>query len=241
MSSSTDTTHARKSTRLAVPLGGADHPSVTSTSTTSTMTTPPTTPSATQTGLPAARKSTYTNNNSTMRGGLLSSSSSSSSQYHNYYYLQQRLWDVRQMDIQSALDQMRTLLSARPQLIYKTAYYRKQTKNHWARDDPAFFVLQFCFLAVSCFAYSIAFMADWPNGLSFWTASVLWNWLGLGCIIATATQTIANRHLQNTNHHHTARTSPHVQQQVEWLYAFDIHCNSFFPVFVVLCTFQYCC
>lgn len=134
--------------------------------------------------------------------------------------------------MQSALDQMRTLLSVRPQLIYKTAYYRKQTKNHWARDDPAFMVLQFIFLAFAGFAYSIAFKADWADGVSFWTASVLWNWLGLGMVIATTTQHIANRHLQNTSN---PRTS-HVQQQVEWLYAFDIHCNSFFPVFVVLCT-----
>jgi hypothetical protein len=30
-----------------------------------------------------------------------------------------------------------------------------------------------------------------------------------------------------------------VRQQVEWLYAFDIHCNSFFPVFVVLYGVQF--
>lgn len=55
------------------------------------------------------------------------------------------------------------------------------------------------------------------------------NWLGLGCILATLCREIANRHL-------TAQTSStHVRQQVEWLYAFDIHCNSFFPVFVLLC------
>ncbi|KAL2936313.1 Protein unc-50-like protein [Bienertia sinuspersici] len=25
-----------------------------------------------------------------------------------------------------------------------------------------------------------------------------------------------------------------VEQRVEWLYAFDVHCNSFFPLFVLL-------
>lgn len=53
-----------------------------------------------------------------------------------------RLTDFRQMDIQAALDQMKTLLSTRPQSVYKTAYYRKQTKNHWHRDDPAFCALR---------------------------------------------------------------------------------------------------
>jgi hypothetical protein len=53
----------------------------------------------------------------------------------------------------------------------------------------------------------------------------------VGVIVATACREIANRHL--LAHHQSAS---HVRQHVEWLYAFDIHCNSFFPVFVLLCT-----
>lgn len=30
-----------------------------------------------------------------------------------------------------------------------------------------------------------------------------------------------------------------VDQEVEWLYAFDIHCNGFFPLFAVLFVLQY--
>jgi len=29
-----------------------------------------------------------------------------------------------------------------------------------------------------------------------------------------------------------------VEQRVEWLYAFDIHCNSFFPLFIMLYVVQ---
>jgi hypothetical protein len=133
------------------------------------------------------------------------------------------------MDIQAALDQMRTLLSTRPQTVYKTAYYRKQTKNHWARDDPAFVALQAVFLTISAIAYSVAFRVTVAGAISFLLATVLWNWLGMGCLIATVCREIANRHLV------THSSSSHVRQQVEWLYAFDIHCNSFFPVFVILC------
>jgi hypothetical protein len=43
---------------------------------------------------------------------------------------------------------------------------------------------------------------------------------------------VANKHLR----------SPRVlspDQEVEWLYAFDIHCNGFFPLFVMLFVVQY--
>lgn len=144
-----------------------------------------------------------------------------------------RLADFRQMDIQSALDQMKTLLTARPHVVYKTSYYRKQTKNHWARDDPAFVALQGIFLIIACIAYSVAFKATLMGTVSFLLYSVLWNWLGAGMLLATIGREIANRHL--TVH----SSSSHVRQSVEWLYAFDIHCNAFFPVFVVLYAVQF--
>jgi hypothetical protein len=141
----------------------------------------------------------------------------------------QRLTDVQQMDVQSALDQMKTLLSRRPQVVYKTSYYRKQTKNHWARDDPAFVALQAVFLIIAGIAYSVAFRISVMGAISFLLYTVLWNWLAMGVIIGSLCREIANRHLTVT------QSTSHVKQQVEWLYAFDIHCNAFFPVFVVLC------
>ncbi|GAX11104.1 hypothetical protein FisN_9Hh195 [Fistulifera solaris] len=145
----------------------------------------------------------------------------------------QRLTDVRQMDIQSALDQMKTLISTRPQVVYKTSYYRKQTKNHWARDDPAFVAMQAVFLVVAGIAYSVAFRISLQGAISFLLYTVLWNWLGLGLLIATICREIANRQLV------VQQSTSHVRQQVEWLYAFDIHCNSFFPVFVLLYVVQF--
>lgn len=143
-----------------------------------------------------------------------------------------RLMDVQQMDVQAALDQMKQLLSTRPHVVYKTSYYRKQTKNHWARDDPAFVALQGAFLVVAGIAYAVAFRISVSGAVSFLLYTILWNWLGLGIIVASLCREIANRHL--TVH----QSNSHVKQQVEWLYAFDIHNNSFFPVFVVLCKFK---
>mmetsp|Transcript_11872 Transcript_11872/g.15580 ORF Transcript_11872/g.15580 Transcript_11872/m.15580 type:complete len:305 (-) Transcript_11872:50-964(-) len=148
-----------------------------------------------------------------------------------------RLTDLRQMDMQSALDQMKTLMSPRhPQLVYKTSYYRKQTKNHWARDDPAFLFLQAVFLIIASIAYSVAFKISVTGAISFLLYTVVWNWLGMGIALATLCREIANRQLVGQQ---TATSNSHVRQQVEWLYAFDIHCNSFFPVFVVLYGIQF--
>jgi len=53
------------------------------------------------------------------------------------------------MDFEATFDQMVALLSTEPGSVYKSFYYRKQTKNQWARDDPAFVFVQFIFVAVS--------------------------------------------------------------------------------------------
>ena len=158
-----------------------------------------------------------------------SSSSTLSSHMHRPTMYLARLTDFRQMDVQSALDQMKTLLSTRPHVVYKTSYYRKQTKNHWARDDPAFCALQLFFLMISCIAYSVSFRIPMTSGIAFLIYSVVFNWLGAGFIIASLGREISNRHLT------VQQSSSHVRQTVEWLYAFDIHCNAFFPVFVLLC------
>lgn len=43
-----------------------------------------------------------------------------------------------------------------PKTAYKHASYHKQTKNHWARDDPAFVVLTAALVAVTATAYCLA-------------------------------------------------------------------------------------
>jgi hypothetical protein len=126
---------------------------------------------------------------------------------------------------------MRSLLSGRPHVVYKTAYYRKQTKNHWARDDPAFCVLQAAFLIIASVVYSIAFRTTLSGFLSFLLHSLLWNWLVPGVVVASVAREVANRHLNGI------QSANHVKQTVEWLYAFDIHCNAFFPLFCLLCEY----
>lgn len=148
----------------------------------------------------------------------------------------QRLVDLSQMDIQSAMEQIKALLTpSQIQKVYKMAYYRKQTKNHWARDDPAFVAIQIALLAIASLAYSIAFRSDSLiyTCLYFCFHSVVINFALFGAIIATSARSIANQHLVVTT------STNHVRQSVEWMYAFDVHCNAFFPAFVLLYVVQF--
>lgn len=144
-----------------------------------------------------------------------------------------RLCDIRQMDFEATCDQILTLLSFEPQNVYTTFYYRKQTKNQWARDDPAFAVIQGIAVAIAAFAYAIAF-----HRISIWgylwsiLYSVLIDWLLVGAAVASTCSHIANKYLRQ-HHAHT------VEQEVEWLYAFDVHMNAFLCSFLITHVAQY--
>jgi len=143
-----------------------------------------------------------------------------------------RLLDTSQWDIQATVDQMLTLCSTSPQRVYKTSYYRKQTKNYWARDDPAFVVLQIFLLFIASICYSIAFSVTSFGGFILnLIHAIIGNYLLMGVVIATLCRSICTRFL-TVHHNHS------VKQNVEWLYAFDIHCNSFFPLFMLIYLLQ---
>jgi len=144
-----------------------------------------------------------------------------------------RVLDYRQMDFEATFDQMLTLMSRNPGRVYKTNFYRKQMKNQWARDDPAFAVVQALFLVAASLAYGIALQVQ-----SLWSyimlvmRAVFVEWLVFGFISATLCWVVANKQLRNV--------APHLApEQVEWLYAFDIHCNAFFNLFTLLYVLQF--
>ncbi|XP_038996031.1 protein unc-50 homolog isoform X2 [Hibiscus syriacus] len=112
-----------------------------------------------------------------------------------------RIVKWQQMDIEYTFWQMLHLCTA-PKVVYQHTKYHKQTKNQWARDDPAFVVICSLLLAVATVAYCAAFLTN-----------------------AYLREEAPNSHV--------------VEQRVEWLYAFDVHCNSFFPMFVMLYVIHY--
>mmetsp|Transcript_3119 Transcript_3119/g.10306 ORF Transcript_3119/g.10306 Transcript_3119/m.10306 type:complete len:282 (+) Transcript_3119:1359-2204(+) len=130
---------------------------------------------------------------------------------------------VSQMDFETALTEMVSLLT-NPGLVFKQASYRKQTKGRWSRDDPAFAVCQAGFLGVAMLATGAALRARRVLTYAYLVvAGVAVHWLAAGFLASTGATFLANRYL---------RKNEIKGPTVEWLYAFDVHCNAFFVYFV---------
>ncbi|KAL0718155.1 hypothetical protein Bca4012_067477 [Brassica carinata] len=94
------------------------------------------------------------------------SSSSSSSSRANPMFLQyfRRIVKWQQMDIEYTFWQMLNLCTS-PKVVYQHIKYHKQTKNQWARDDPAFIVICSLLLIVATLAYCATLFKSLVNGL----------------------------------------------------------------------------
>lgn len=99
--------------------------------------------------------------------------------------------------------------------------------------DPAFVAIMTYFMLVAAAGYMLAFRVTpggFLRGLAF---AVAIDWILIGVIAATAGWYIANTYLLVEQGSHAT------EQKVEWQYAFDVHCNSFFPLFILLYVVQY--
>jgi hypothetical protein len=143
-----------------------------------------------------------------------------------------RMLQWRQMDFDFAAAQAVDLL-LRPADTSKTTRMRKQIKNQWARDDPAFAILLGGLLLASTLAYAVAYAAWNPLHLArLLIGGILFEYIALGCVIATAVRLYVNAHMRIQRLHA-------VEQSVEWLYAFDVHCNALLCSFVLVAPTQY--
>ncbi|XP_038056636.1 protein unc-50 homolog [Patiria miniata] len=135
-----------------------------------------------------------------------------------------RILMFRQMDFEVAMWQMLYLLVA-PQKVYRNFQYSKQTKDQWARDDPAFLVLLSICLGASSVGFAIVLRLGFLQFLKFLLWVVFVDCIGVGLLIATILWFVANRYL---------RVSVPIRQDVEWGFAFDVHLNAFFPLLIIL-------
>ncbi|KAJ1965269.1 hypothetical protein GGI12_000873 [Dipsacomyces acuminosporus] len=119
-----------------------------------------------------------------------------------------------------------------PKRVYRNIYYHKQTKNQWARDDPAFLILQLAGLVLMIIAYAVVYGVSLNGFIKAVLQLLVVNFVVAGAIASTASWFIANRFLRHRNVHAA-------DQRVEWLYAFDVHCNSFFAFFVFAYVLQF--
>jgi len=143
-----------------------------------------------------------------------------------------RFFSFRQMDFGWASAQLVELL-LRPSDVPKTARMRKQIKNSWARDDPAFNVLVMAGILITTLAYSLAFRVSNIVHLLRLTIGGLFIEFGLvGILIAWAIRSYVNAHMRIQRLHAA-------EQSVEWLYAWDVHVNALAASFLLVAIGQY--
>ncbi|OXB57508.1 hypothetical protein ASZ78_000240 [Callipepla squamata] len=148
-----------------------------------------------------------------------------------------RLLHVRQMDFEFAVWQMLYLFTS-PQRVYRNFHYRKQTKDQWARDDPAFLVLLGVWLCGACRAVGRGGpeLRSYRHGAARGGRVTVPAGVEEPCGCGTEGRAqwvraggrpgfISNKYLvkqQNRDY------------DVEWGYAFDVHLNAFYPLLVIL-------
>ncbi|XP_036396050.1 protein unc-50 homolog isoform X1 [Megalops cyprinoides] len=140
-----------------------------------------------------------------------------------YKYLR-RLVRFRQMDFEFAAWQMLYLFTS-PQRVYRNFHYRKQTKDQWARDDPAFLVLLSIWLCVSTVGFGFVLDMGLVETLKLLLWVVFIDCIGVGLLISTLMWVVTNKYLMK----HQSK-----DYDVEWGYAFDVHLNAFYPLLVIL-------
>lgn len=101
-------------------------------------------------------------------------------------------------------------------------------------SDPAFVAIMVYFMAIAALGFTIAFHRSMGGFLKGILYAVIVDFGLVGVLAATLGWYLANQYLlvENLGSHTT-------DQKVEWLYSFDIHCNSFFPFFILLYVIQY--
>lgn len=142
-----------------------------------------------------------------------------------------RMIHYAQMDIDYTFAQM-IYLCVSPRKVYQLTSYRKQTKNQWARDDPAFIVVLVIFLVIASISYGVALRANGALFFRMLSVFIGLQFVATGAVIATCSWFISNNYLRVQSFHG-------VEQRMEWMHCFDIHCNSFFPLFLVLYVLHY--
>uniref|UniRef100_G3PPP5 Unc-50 inner nuclear membrane RNA binding protein n=1 Tax=Gasterosteus aculeatus aculeatus TaxID=481459 RepID=G3PPP5_GASAC len=143
--------------------------------------------------------------------------------FKRYKYLR-RLLHLGQMDFDFAVWQMLYLFTS-PQRVYRNFHYRKQTKDQWARDDPAFLVLLGIWLCVSTVGFGLVLDMGVLETLKLLLWVVFVDCIGVGLLISTLMWVISNKYLLK---------QPSRNFDVEWGYAFDVHLNAFYPLLVIL-------
>ncbi|KAL0643412.1 hypothetical protein Bca4012_041702 [Brassica carinata] len=108
-------------------------------------------------------------------------------------------------------------------------YFRRIVK--WQQMDVEYTFWQMLNL---CTSPKVVYDHSGSHAVVVVVSVFLTHFLITGAVIATCCWFLTNSYLREE-----APNSHVVEQRVEWLYTFDVHCNSFFPMFVLLYVVHY--
>lgn len=142
------------------------------------------------------------------------------------------------LDFETAMWEIFYLIVS-PKRVYRSLYYHKQTKNRWARDDPSFVILLSLFLTLSAIAWGVAYSPSFLSILKLILYMVFIDFFIVGIIIATIGWFLANNFFKKRNSYGDSTIGAVSEGDLEWAYCFDIHCNSFLIIWVLLYMVQF--
>ncbi|KAG5526402.1 hypothetical protein RHGRI_032624 [Rhododendron griersonianum] len=122
----------------------------------------------------------------------------------------------QQMDIEYTFWQMLHLCTS-PKIVYVyltgivVLCCHSETKNQWARDDPAFIVVCSLLLVVSTLAYCVAYDHSTAHAVFVIISVLLFHFYLTGVVVATCCWFLTNNYLREE-----APNSHVVEQRVEW-------------------------
>lgn len=140
---------------------------------------------------------------------------------------------IRQIDYYVAFTNI--IYCFKPKEITETAKIRKHLKNKYARDDPGFLIILILDLFISSISYSLAY--GHYNPLYMLNIFFIQTFLMLftaGILISLVCKIIIDKYFRNDD------LGNNKEQKVEFVYAFDIHCNSFVPFYFFTAVIPFC-
>ncbi|KAG8803979.1 hypothetical protein FRC20_001816 [Serendipita sp. 405] len=132
------------------------------------------------------------------------------------------------MDFERAIWELGTLI-VMPRKVYRNVYFQKQTKNKWARDDPAFPILLCGLLVCSAISWSIVKNFPFIGVLGFCIKVLLRDFVLAALCASSVIWLLTNIFMTS---------SGMTESKIEWAYAFDLHCNGFFAIYIWLYVLQ---
>ncbi|KAL7672556.1 hypothetical protein ACOME3_007441 [Neoechinorhynchus agilis] len=125
------------------------------------------------------------------------------------------------LDFEYATWQLVNLFAA-PNRVFRSFQFRKKTKDYWARDDPAFYVLFAIFVIAVSLLTSLALpVYTIGSAIRLCLFSLLIECFAVSVLIASIYWLLANRYFLKNKRTYGG---------IEYAYCFDVHANAIFVV-----------